>query len=234
MRQACLDFLSPSVGRAMGLRVVDLTMPIESLKTPVFPGYPQPLKTMYTVKSIHGYNSNVWVFVEHTGTHVDAPRHFFDEGDTIDKRPLENYVGWATVLDFSDVPPGYEIKREDIEERIKRLDFSIGKEWILLFYTGYSGKAGTSEWLNHPILGEEACKYLLDLGVKAVGFDAPSPDREPFPAHSILLPRGVAIFENLANLEKLVGKKFLFVGAPLKLVEGTASPVRALAIIFEK
>jgi len=214
--------------------VIDLSMPIKSLETPVFPGYPQPLKTIFTLLSVHGYNSNVWTFVEHTATHVDAPRHFFDDKPTIDEMPLSTYVGWATALDFSNVEPEHEITRAEIEDRLNALPFKVGKGWILLFYTGYTEKAGTEEWLKHPVLGEEAIRFLADLGVKAIGVDAPSPDRAPFPAHNILLPRGIAIYENLVNLDKLVGKKALFIGAPLKLVGGTASPVRALALLFRE
>lgn len=213
--------------------VIDLSMPIKSLETPVFPGYPQPLRTIFTLLSKHGYNSNVWAFVEHTATHVDAPRHFFDDGLSIDKMDLSTYVGWATALDFSMVEPEHEISRVEIEERLRSLPFSVGKGWILLFYTGYTEKAGSEDWLKHPVLGEDALMFLVELGVKAIGLDAPSPDRAPFPAHNILLPRGIAIYENLSNLDKIVGKKVLFVGAPLKLVEGTASPVRALAIVFK-
>ncbi len=214
------------------MKVIDLSMPIESLKTPMFPTYPKPLKTIFSTIETHGFNSNVWIFVEHTSTHVDAPIHFIKDGDTIDKIPVDTYVGWATVLDFSNVPPKHEISSEELEERIRSLPFRVEKGWILLLYTGYSYKAGTDEWYNHPGLSEDACRYLLKLGVKAIGIDAPSPDHEPFPAHRILLPRGVAIYENLINLDKLINKKFLFIGLPLKLVEGTASPVRAVAVLM--
>jgi len=215
------------------LKVVDLSMPIESLKTPMFPGYPQPLKAVFTTIETHGYNSNIWVFVEHTSTHVDAPNHFVKEGPTIEKVPADTYVGWSTALDFTNLPPNHEISEEELKAKVEALPFKVGEGWIILLHTGYSDKAGTEEWYKHPGLSEGACKYLVELGVKAIGVDAPSPDHEPFPAHNILLPKGIAIYENLINLDKVVGKKFLFVGLPLKLVGGTASPVRAVAIIME-
>ncbi len=215
------------------MKVIDLSMPIESLNTPVFPGYPQPLKAVFTTIETHGYNSNIWVFVEHTSTHVDAPYHFVKDGPTIEKVQLDRYVGWSTVLDFTDVPPKHIISRDELKAKIESLPFKVEKDWILLLYTGYSNKAGTDEWYNHPGLSREACEYIVELGIKAIGVDAPSPDHAPFPAHNVLLPNGIAIFENLQNLDKLLGKKFLFVGLPLKLVGGTASPVRAAAIIIE-
>ncbi len=218
-------------------KVIDLSLEIRSLSTPMFPGYPQPLKTMYTTIETAGYNSNVWIFVEHTATHVDAPLHFIKNGLSIDKLPIETFIGWATVLDFSWKPPRSLITRQELEDYIQKLrtkGIEISKDWIILIHTGYGTKAGTPQWYDYPGLSEDACMYLLELGVKAIGTDAPSPDREPFPAHTILLPKGVAIYENLTNLDKLIEKKFLFVGLPLKLVGGTGSPVRAVAIIFEE
>jgi arylformamidase len=103
---------------------------------------------------------------------------------------------------------------------------------VLFFFTGYTDKSRTDAWLKHPRLSEDACKYIVELGVNAIGFDAPGPDAAPFPAHKTLLPKGIAIYENLANLDKVIGKEFLFVGAPLRLTGGSASPVRAVALIF--
>jgi len=218
------------------MRIVDLTRPIKSLNTPMFPGYPQPLRTVLTTIEEHGYRSHVWTLVEHTSTHVDAPAHFVSGGTTIDEMPLETFVGWGTAIDMSFKEPESLITRRELEERIEELrrrGIDVGEGWVLIIHTGYGDKAGTPEWFRHPGLSEDACRYLLELGIKAVGVDAPSPDRDPFPAHRLLLPRGVAIYENLANTDKIVGTKFLFVGAPLKLERGTASPVRALAIYLE-
>ena len=152
-----------------GFKVLDLSMPIKSLETPVFPRYPQPLKATFTTIKTHGYNSHVWVLVEHTSTHVDAPKHFMDEGPAIDEIPAERYVGWATAIDLSDVEPEHVVSKEEIKERLERLPFSIEEGWVLLMHTGYSSKAGTPEWFRHPGLGEDACRYLVKLRVKAIG-----------------------------------------------------------------
>ncbi len=218
------------------MKVIDLSKPIASLSTPMFPGYPQPLRAKFATFEEKGYEANVWLFVEHTSTHVDAPAHFVKGGKTIDEIPVDTFVGWATAIDLSHKGPKQSITKEDVANGIriareKGVDF--GRGWILLIYTGYGEKEGTPQWLEHPGLDEGACRYLLEIGVKAVGTDAPSPDREPYPAHSILLANGVAIYENLANLDKVLYRKFLFVAPPLKLVKGTGSPVRAVAILFE-
>ena len=213
--------------------VIDLSTTIESLSTPVFPGYPQPLKSTYTTIPENGYLSHIWSFAEHTGTHVDAPAHFIKGDLTVDKVPISRYVGNGVVLDFSKKPPKYAITRNDVINSLKAAgNKNVGPGWMLFFYTGYTSKGGTPEWMDHPELSNEACRFIAEKKVNAIGFDAPSPDRGDFPAHHILLPEKIAIFESLKNLEKLLNRDFMFVGAPLPLVGGSASPVRALAIIL--
>jgi arylformamidase len=212
--------------------VIDLSVPMKSLDTPVYPGYPQPLRSSFTTVRDNGYASFVWTFAEHSSTHVDSPAHFVEGAMSIDRVPISRYVSQGLVLDFTGRPPRYSITRKDIETGMAKAGKKVGPGWALLFYTGYSNKSKTPEWMDHPELSEEASRYIVELGVNAIGFDAPGPDHEPFSAHKILLPKTIGIYENLANLDKLLDREFLFVGAPLKLVGGSASPTRALAVIF--
>ncbi len=215
------------------MKIVDLTMTISD-RTPVFPGYPQPIVHKWTSISEQGYYSNILVFVEHTSTHVDAPAHFIENSPTIDEVSLDKFIGKGVVLDFHDLGDNTVITRKMIEEELRKLNVKPGPGWIILFYTGYDKYAGTDKWFKHPGLGEDASRYIAELGVNAVGIDAPSIDHEPFPAHKILLPKGIVIYENLTNLDKLIGVVgFKFIGVPLKIHRGSASPVRALAIVEE-
>ncbi len=214
------------------MKIIDLTMELRT-GTPVYPSYPIPIVHRWTSIREHGFYSNILVIVEHTGTHVDAPAHFIEGGTTIDKLPLERFIGKAFVVDVSDLPPRSEIPAERVAETAEKLGVKLDTETIVLFHTGYDRKAGTQEWFNHPGLGEEAAKLLADRSVKAVGIDAPSIDHEPYPAHRILLSKQIPIYENLTNLDKLVGKVFRFIAIPLKIVQGSASPVRAVAIVEE-
>jgi kynurenine formamidase len=215
-------------------QVVDLSLPIKSLDTPMYPGLPQPrMQTFATIKE-SGALSYLWTLVEHTSTHIDAAAHVVDNGPTVDQIPVSRCVGQGVVLDFSNKAARSSIGKDDISKALQltRHGGAIGPGWILLFYTGYSAKADSPQWLDYPALSEEACEFIADLQVNAIGFDAPSPDRSPSPAHKILLPRGTGNYENLTNLEKLLDRDFLFVGVPLALVNGTGSPVRAIAIIM--
>ncbi len=215
----------------MPRRIVDLTMTLKT-GTPVFPGYPIPIVHTWTTVREHGYYSNLLILVEHTGTHVDAPAHFIENGTTIDEVPPEKFMRRGVVIDVSSLGPRAEITREIIENELKRLDIEIGPGWIVLFYTGYDAKAGTPEWFNHPGLDESAARFLAEKNVNAVGIDAPSIDHEPFTAHNILLSKGILIYKNLTNLRLLLDRPgFQFVGLPLKILKGSASPVRAIAIV---
>ena len=216
--------------------VVDLSLPVKSLNSlGMFPGLPQPMRTTFSTFQDGGPLTYSWVLVDHTGTHLDSASHFREGGQTIDQLPVSRCVGHGVVLDFSKQPPRYSIGKEDILKAIQAADKNgqVGPGWVLLFYTGYTARANTPQWLDHPELSEEACKFIVEMNVNAIGFDAPSPDHAPFPAHGILLPKGIGNYENLANLDKLLGRDFIFVGEPLGLVGSTGSPVRAIAMIVK-
>lgn len=214
-------------------QVVDLSVELRSLDTPVFPGAPQPLRATIQTIEEHGYLSYTWSFSEHTATHIDAPAHMVKGGGTIDKIPLRQFVGRGLVLDLSDKPRNHRITAADLERALAVA--GMGKSnvdgWILLLYTGYTAKSRTPDWLKYPDLTKEACDFIIKKGFKGVGLDSPSPDKAPYVAHKTLLPKNVVIFENLANLERVMGKDFLFVALPLSLVGGSASPCRAIALV---
>lgn len=215
-------------------KIIDLAVPMKSMDTPVYPGYPQPLKTTFTTIRDNGYASYVWSFVEHSSTHVDAPYHMVEGGTTVERMPLNHYVGRGVVLDFSKKPKRFQIKKSDVEKALGETGHSgeVGRGWIVLFHLGYTARNRTPDWMEHPDITKEACSYLIDLGIEAVGVDAPGPDHAPFDAHHAFLPKNVVIFENLTNLDKLVGKDFFFVGTPIALEGGTAGITRPVALLM--
>lgn len=213
-------------------QIIDLSIPIRSVKTPVFPVYPMPLKSSYTTVESDGFASFVWTMVDHTATHVDAPSHFVKGGATVDQVPVKRFLLHGVTLDFSRKPPLSTITPSEIARGLKAAnEQDVGSGWILLFHTGYTSKAGRDDWMSYPGLGEKACQFIAKMGVDAIGIDAPAPDHEPSPAHKILLRKGICIYENLTNLDKLPSRGFDFIGLPLTLVGGSASPTRAVALI---
>ena len=85
--------------------IVDLSVPIRSQGTPVFPGYPMPLKSTMTTLADTGWLSFLWSFVEHSGTHVDAPAHVVDGATPVDKVSLDRFVAEGAVIDLTAKAP---------------------------------------------------------------------------------------------------------------------------------
>ncbi len=209
------------------MRLVDLTQPI-SPSTRVFPGYPHPIVHKWTTIREDGYFSNLLVFVEHTATHMDSPAHFIEGGPTIDRLPLEKFFARAVVLRF-EKKPGEPVSRREVEEALRSSGARPGRGWYLLFAFGWDRVESMDDWLKYPYLEDDVADLALELGVEGIGMDTPSPDLAPFNVHKKLLPRGVVVVENMANLVDLAGRTFELVILPLKVEGGSGAPVRAVA-----
>jgi kynurenine formamidase len=204
-------------------RIVDLSQPVGA-GTPVFPGDGPVRVTVIDQSSVNLSRIDLSV---HTGTHMDAPFHFFNGAETIDRVPLDRCVGPARLIDLRDIAAG-EIRREHIERRCA----APLRAHAAVLHTGWSKQWGAPRYFrDHPCLGADAAQFLVDCGVQLVGVDMPSVDRAPYPAHQILLRAGVPIVENLTNLEAIGADLFQIVVLPLKLAGRDGSPVRAVAIV---
>ena len=113
---------------------------------------------------------------------------------------------------------------------------SVNEGDTLLLYTGtYNSYYGKVDYLSqYPGLDESGSGWLVEKGIKIFGVDSPSPDNpisSTYPCHMMCREHGIVHYENLANLDKLVGKRFTFIGFPLRIRGGTGSPVRAVAVL---
>ena len=177
---------------------------------------------------------------EHTGTHVDAPLHFISDGAAhydIASVPIHRLVGRAVTIDVTDVGPGETVSREQIEEwEAEHVPIESGDR--VLFQFGWdrywSADDDANEFLKQwPGLSADAAAYLTESDVRLVGCDTAAIDAagaEEFPAHYELLGNETYIIENLTNLEKLPPESLLFT-FPLKIEEGSGSPIRAVALV---
>lgn len=216
--------------------IIDLTMTLrEGIMT--FPVHWHPVVEITQLGRFHveGRETRKIVLGTHTGTHVDAPRHFILDGQTIEHTDLDIYYGPARIIDFSDLPDKTEITKDMLAERVglnfpPRLVFRYDWERKLDSLAYYS---------DHPFLSEEACEWIVANGIRLVGFDAPMPDnplngrgaKKDSPNHTILLGAGVAILEYLVNLSQIPADDFILSALPLKIAEGDGAPVRAVAIV---
>jgi kynurenine formamidase len=178
---------------------------------------------------------------EHNGTHVDAPAHYIREGPDparhfLHSVPAAALIGTARCIHVPG-PPARLLSLGTVEDWERRygaierdeiviLNFGWHRKWKL----GAEGGEFIASW---PGLGAEAAVYLRKRGVRAVGTDCLSIDcsgSTEIPAHDNFLRNGILIMENLADLDELP-ERFFFLAAPLKIKEGSGSPIRALALV---
>jgi len=177
-------------------------------------------------------------FCDHGPTHVDAFSHLDPNPDapTIDKMPLDLFWGEATCLDVSDVLAPDYIDSDRLDRALVDSPVDLKPGDILLLYTGSAERyGGTAEYtITYPGLDQSGADWLRDRRVKAFGVDTPSPDNpidRIYPAHIFSRDQGVTHYENLANLAEVAGRRFTFLGFPLRIRAGHGSPVRAMALL---
>ena len=233
-------------GESSAMQFVDLSREIHH-RTPTHPSHPPVVMAVWNdhgeVKSAGTtrFTSKAMALTlsDHSGTHVDAPCHFNPDpkAASIDQVPLEDFYTEAICLDLSHVPLKHEINVAEMEEALKASGQQIKKRDTVLIEMGVNKRLwGTPGYLHDfPGLHVDAVHWLADKGIVMFGVEAvsPAPEGEPnFKAHMACAERGITHMECLWNLDKLVGKgRFRFIGFPLKIRGGTASPIRAVAII---
>lgn len=216
-------------------RLVDLSHPVDD-RTPVYPGDPFVRLRPAATLARDGYNVLHLSMGSHSGTHVDAPYHFLDDGARIDEVPLELCHGPAVV---ADVRGAGERGRIGWRELAPYAD-ALGPGRILLLRTGWSEHWGSERYAAHPFLTGDAAERLVATGLRTVGIDAFSVDETVqsgrpaagFPAHSALLGAGGVLVENLTDLAALEGEREIVLSVlPLRLAGADGSPVRAVAVL---
>jgi kynurenine formamidase len=200
-----------------------------------------PFSTHDEVREVDGYKfSAATLFLamgDHAGTHVDAPCHFDARpgARSIDQMPLENFFTEAVCLDLSHKPLKSDISIADLEKAIEVAKVEIKpKDTVLLHMDFFRRCYGTDAYLtDFPGLTKESATWLGQKGITMFGVEAVSPGRtgrNNFEVHHVCRDLGFTHMEGLVNLDKVVGRgRFRFIGFPLKIKGGTASPIRAVA-----
>lgn len=176
-------------------------------------------------------------FSDHAGTHVDAPVHFDPrpEAQSIEQMPLEKFYTPAFCIDLSHVPLKTAATLEEVQEAVRKSGQTIQKGDTVLIYFGTTKLLGTPAY-QHDFAGLSipAIHWLAEQGIGMFGVEAisPSPEGElNFQAHKACAELGITHMECLTNLDALIGRgRFTFIGFPLKIRGGTASPIRAVAM----
>jgi len=202
------------------MKIIDISWPLERGMA-IYPGNPP-----FRVKP-YKYKSSVMAEVSmgnHTGTHVDAPRHALKKGKTIERAGIEAMVGPCRVLDMTHVKKA--ISASDLQAA------RIRKGERILVKTRNS-KRGTKTFFSDFIyLESAAAEFLAKKGIVLFGTDYLSVKQKgdaDNTAHSALLKKDIAIFEGL-DLSNVSPGAYFFVGLPLKLAGLDGAPARAVLI----
>lgn len=212
------------------MNIIDLTHTINS-EMMVFPGDEKPQIIRRTSFENDGFLESSLKISSHAGTHMDSAYHIFEDGVSLDKMEIENFVGKAILIDVKNKEEGSFITMDDLSfylDRIEMVDFVV-------FNTGWHHKWNDESYLrSYPIMDEEVIKFMNNLSLKGIGVDTISIDSsfENYLArHKIFLKKkDFVIIENLNNLDLIESELFTLFALPLKWEDADGAPIRAIAI----
>jgi arylformamidase len=204
-------------------RIYDISVPIRSGGL-VYPGNPEiDIALQQAVAKGASANVSTIRFGSHTGTHADAARHFFDDGQSVDKIPLERLIGRALLVSFGDDVRSIgaaELREHDLK----------GQKRILL-RTRNSAFLSAKEFVkDYTYLAPDGAQYLVDQGVELVGIDYLSIEQfhsGHHRTHRTLLERAVVIVEGL-DLSAPPPGEYQFICLPLRIEGCDGAPARAV------
>ena len=212
--------------------IYDLSQPIFN-NVPQWPKFRPSTMTIPHLTAIESANVERLELMTHTGTHVDAPFHFFPEAETIDALPLSHFHAPCLALDLRSKEAGSGIVAADLE----RYSSDIRVGMIVLLKTGWAEKRALSkEFLTAwPYLTGEGAEYLVSRGIHGVGIEGLSiggwddPEKETA-AHKILLGAKKLIIEDICVPEAMLdGRTRHFAAFPVLIHGAGGAWTRAVA-----
>lgn len=205
------------------MKIIDISWPISEDMT----GYADKKSVRFIpVKTIAKDQSRQSMFAldTHTGTHIDAPAHFLETGDTIENIPLETFIGPCVVLDVTHLKE--KISRADLEQ------CEIPNGGRILLKTKNSRQPTKSNFdYDFVYLDASAAAYLVELKIKLVGIDYLGLERNQpeHDTHNILLHQGISILEGI-RLEQVEAGNYNLICLPLAVQGLEAAPARAILV----
>ena len=209
------------------LKIFDISLPI-SPDLPVWPGDPPVVLERIRARSEGSASNDSRIACSvHSGTHVDAPLHFIDQGASVEDLPLDILVGPTEVVEVpeADIITQEILENQPLPEETKRL----------LIKTRNSALWQDAKQAFNPdfvALDSQAARWVVDQGIRLIGVDYLSvqlfSDKDPT-THQALLEAGVVIVEGL-NLREVKPGTYQLICLPIKLVGSDGAPARTILI----
>jgi kynurenine formamidase len=231
-------------------RMIDLTHTFDA-KTIYWPtedGFKLMPEAAGITEQGYWYSANRFKCAEHGGTHIDAPIHFFERGQTVDQLPLARLVGPGACVDVSlkcAADRDYQVTVEDFEawekanlaslqDRIVLIRTGFGRYWPdreKYLGTAEQGKGAVAK-LRFPGLDPSAADWLVSKRkIRSVGIDTASIDHgqtQNYPTHQRLFRDNVPALENVAAMDNLPADGFTVIALPMKIGGGSGAPCRVI------
>ena len=222
------------------MRIVDLSVPIgEATLSP--PSVNLQLKMTSYHRGPGFWQASKIEMLLHTGSHVDFSKHTVEDGETAVDVALDRVFGPALVIDLSHIGPNHEISVADMEKHAQ----AIQPGDIALVRTDWTEKHWgnfPTYYMESPYCAAAAAQWLVDRGVRAIGFDCFSeycarlPDftSEDFIIHKVILENGAILMQQMTNLSQLpLGRRVEFFAPFIKIDGAEGSPARFFALVEE-
>jgi len=206
------------------MEIVDLSLHLYE----GMPRFPGKWHTDVRIENTGSYEKNQCLvhkikLCTHSGTHIDAPKHFFKKGLSIDRIDLKCFITQAHLLDLTFVKPGQSVKEDNLRT------FNLEKAEAVILNTGWYKQWFTGNYYsNFPEFTGEAALYLKEFqNIRAIATDIPF----NIEVHKILLGAGKILIENIINLDQIKWENPVeLIALPLKIKDGDAAPARVIAV----
>ena len=198
------------------MKIFDISQEFFSYE--VYPGDPVPEReVLCSMENGDLYNLTAFSASSHSGTHIDAPKHFIKDGASVSEIPLYKTVGFCYVAECDG-----EIGKVEAENIIKKAEDANpeAKFRILIKGTG--------------VLSEDGARVFADKGIYLIGSETQSVGdvNAPMAVHKELLSKEVVLLEGVRLSEVSEGVYFLS-SQPIKMAESDGAPVRAILMEFQ-
>jgi arylformamidase len=206
-------------------RIYDISVPIRSGGL-VYPGNPEiEVSLQQAVAKGAGANVSFVRFGSHTGTHADAARHFFDDGQSVDKIPLDRLIGPALLIAFSDDVQA--VGAADLQQH------DLSGHTRVLLRTRNSALLSQNQFVkDYTYLAPDGAQYLVDEGIELVGVDYLSVEQfhsGHHKTHRTLLAKSIVILEGL-DLSAPAPGQYQLICLPLRIEGCDGAPARAVLV----